>query len=430
MRPENKWNSRPPKDKRKRKPKPKVKVIRERLQTTTRSQTRQLACKGTEPMEYTSVSDGPSPAGHDGVSPDAETSQNNQKMSNTVAGDSAQARENNAVSAEQTNKVDSWQQEDPIAALKRAIQSSPARNMNMDVNHMQFSEERLTPKPVRRALFTSKDGTAMKTLGNAFLNGMQRSPRANPRSKSALPGKENNPPAANENDGLGGTFAAANETDQAADLPVSPTPKRTSPCGERAPLSPSRTLGLSPRASRIDQLAKCFSPSPKKNQGIPEFDGLNLNFNIFDSELDLGNQYDSNLFSPSMLQATDDFAEWLQTEGAPMSDVPDGEESEQRRPNTSASGATTLKDLTSPAFTQRDVDTDEEKFRALLREAVGQPSGTTGNSDLFNNHEVDPQLAGFWSNEGSGNGGPVAGIDEAVFADMVHDLGNKANNGA
>ena len=396
MRPENKWNTRPPKDKRKRKPKPKINIIRERLQATTRSQSRELACKGTEPIEFIFATDRPSPAVDDGVTPDAETSQNDPKMRNATVGDCALTRESSGIPAESTDKGDSWQQEGPMEALRRAIQSSPARNMNMDVRKMQFSEENLTPKPVRRALFTSKDGTAMKTLGNAFLNGLQRSPRANPRSKGALPGKENDPPVANENDGLDGLFETPDEAKQVVDFPASPTPKRRSSRREQGALSPSRALGLSPRATRINQLAKSSSPSPKKNQSIPGFEGLNLNFNIFDSELDLGNQYDTNLFSPPMLQATDDFTEWFQTDGTSMSGVPKGEGSEQRRPNTSASVATTIKDLTSPAFTQGDIDTDD-KLRALLGEVVNQPSGTTGNSSLFNNQEIDAQLADLWS---------------------------------
>lgn len=431
MRPENKWHK-PPQNKRKKK-KPTAKQGRKRNGTTTRSQTRLLACKETDAAELSSVPDAPFTAGADEVSPKEEKTKDKKKTAKPKTKNARAPRKRANTTEPTTVKEYLWQQENPGEALQRAIQSSPARNM--EVRHMQFSETNLTPKPVRRALFTSKDGPgpAMKTLSDAFINGMKRSPRAGSKNKSAVSEKENKPPTLG--DGLDELFETAGAK-QAENIPVSPTPKRRSPRianRYQNAISPSRVLQLSPRASRINDITRASRPpsaSSQKGFNARSLASIEpLDFNIFDSELDMGNHDDSNLFSPSKFPADDSWVDWFQTDHLSASASPDEETFDQKRPNTSASLATTIKDLTSPAFAQGDVEVDNENFHSLL----GESSRVAYDADIFTSRNLaDQQLMDLWSKATDtpgvdGGMGDMGDMDETVLAAIMQEVNGNGN---
>ncbi|KAJ5489047.1 hypothetical protein N7539_003937 [Penicillium diatomitis] len=128
-----------------------------------------------------------------------------------------------ANSAEPTRSTEKsgWDEGEALDALRLAIQSSPARNM--ETRKISATEENnLTPKPVRRALFASsqKEGP-LKELGSSMLNSCspRRSPRLS-RTEKQMQAKENMTAA---NDAIDELFEGSALD---FDLPVSPTPRR------------------------------------------------------------------------------------------------------------------------------------------------------------------------------------------------------------
>lgn len=111
-----------------------------------------------------------------------------------------------------------------MEALRRAIQSSPARNMEKR-DAPAMDESTLTPKPVRRNLFpNSQNEGPLKALGESVVNSPRRSPRIASHLDKRSQDKENFCPDAQDDldclfEGPGFDF----------DLPASPTPKRRNP---------------------------------------------------------------------------------------------------------------------------------------------------------------------------------------------------------
>lgn len=210
-----------------------------------------------------------------------------------------------ASSAELTsNTVRSrWDVNAAVEALERAIQSSPARNLEV---MSKLNDEKLTPKPVRRALFPqgNSDGP-LKTLGESLLNSPRRSPRVASRgSEKTVADKENSTPATNRDlDDLfeSPSFEFSSKT--------TPTPKR------RSPRTSERRLSLpfcSPSANRTKQTTSSLSPSTPRSRQTRStrneevsVDNDDRNASAFPSVDDIGLD---NLFDPwSSLPQTDMF---------------------------------------------------------------------------------------------------------------------------
>ncbi|KAL1956020.1 hypothetical protein VTO42DRAFT_7835 [Malbranchea cinnamomea] len=429
MRPENRWNRPPAKDKKKRK------STRVRPPgapgAATRSQTRALLNKGTESSPGPESS---SPDGDDEATPDKQEKENSSKKDQSRNSNTGVRRANSAEPPSYSEKGDRMRQEEAFEALRRAIQSSPARNM--EIHHMQFSEPNLTPKPVRRALFTSKDEAVMKTLSDAFINGMQRSPRTSLKKTSCPVDKENQP--STSNDGLVNLLGTGDNANQDVELPASPTPKhRTSRDFDKSQDSgsPSRILRLSLRASRTNEPgrgSKPPSPSPRKSPKSQTLEGTDdLIFDMLNSEGGSGNRNDPFSFSPSKLLVTDNWTDWLPSDYISPSGSQEGASGRKDVTVSGASGEqqpSAEKASTSPALT----DGNGQNLHSLLGNTSHQSSEIRFDTDMFTNPDmVDPQFLDLWSK--SANGPPGSGgmdnIDEAVFSAIMQEINNKTNDG-
>ncbi|EED22938.1 GATA transcription factor (Ams2), putative [Talaromyces stipitatus ATCC 10500] len=240
MRPQNRWTKQPIKDKRKRSSRPRKGPLTNGAVASTRIRSKSQAnsVPGSSPAHTDTSSpagDNGSQAGDDGVTPAVEN-ENENEDTNGYADEQSNKRVR-ANSAEPTSNTlqSRWDENAAMEALKRAIQSSPARNL--DVHVSKSHDENLTPKPVRRALFpqSNHDGP-LKTLAD----------------------KENTPSATNRN--LDGLFESPS-----FDLALrnTPTPKR------RMPRSHERRLSLpfcSPSANRTKQTTSGQSPSTSRSR--------------------------------------------------------------------------------------------------------------------------------------------------------------------
>ncbi|KAL3460367.1 hypothetical protein BJX64DRAFT_290358 [Aspergillus heterothallicus] len=174
-------------------------------------------------------SEASTPAGDDDATPRADA-----EMINTVPADderdkgdenqepSSKRRRANSVEPRKTSDMagSRWQEEDAMEALRRAIQSSPARNLaKRDASAP--GEKNLTPKPVRRVLFpnSQNDGGPLKALGQSVLNSPKRGSRAASAQEADKPLGEKENATAN----LDRLFESPSFE---FDLCVSPTPKR------------------------------------------------------------------------------------------------------------------------------------------------------------------------------------------------------------
>ncbi|KAL3486645.1 hypothetical protein BJX62DRAFT_214969 [Aspergillus germanicus] len=174
-------------------------------------------------------SDASTPPADDDATPraDAEMNTNVPADDEREKGDDSQEpspkrRRANSVEPRKTSDMakSRWHEDDAIEALRRAIQSSPARNLaNRDASAP--GEKNLTPKPVRRVLFpnSQNDGGPLKALGPSVLNSPKRSSRASTAQDADKQSgdKEN---ATNDLDRL---FESPSFE---FDLCASPTPKR------------------------------------------------------------------------------------------------------------------------------------------------------------------------------------------------------------
>ncbi|KAL3473108.1 hypothetical protein BJX99DRAFT_202321 [Aspergillus californicus] len=180
------------------------------------------------------VSDTSSPAADDDATPcadnDIASSNNNndnpgedQEKKNVAPEPSAKRRRANSVEPRKTSDMagSRWQEEDAMEALRRAIQSSPARNL-ASRNASAPGENDLTPKPVRRVLFpnSQNEGAPLRVLGDSFLN----SPKRNSRISSAI--ESDKQPGDKENQTATDLDRLFESPSFQFDLCVSPTPRR------------------------------------------------------------------------------------------------------------------------------------------------------------------------------------------------------------
>ncbi|KAF9894493.1 hypothetical protein FE257_006376 [Aspergillus nanangensis] len=232
MRPENRWNK-TGSNKRKRPPRNrKAGGPLSTNGTSTRSRSRVDTNKADGPSP--AASDSSTPSGEDGTTPQADHDTNNenenlnpneQENDDDVQELPAKRRRANSLEPQRSSDVAGslWQEQDAVAALRRAIQSSPARNYE-NRNSTVAGENSLTPKPVRRVLFPNApaEGGPLKTLGESDLNSPRRSPRIASRESDKRPqGKENSGTSDLDRLFESPTFEF--------DLPTSPTPRRRNP---------------------------------------------------------------------------------------------------------------------------------------------------------------------------------------------------------
>lgn len=267
MRPENKWNK-SSNNKRKRPPRNrKTGGPLSTNGTATRSRkTDSAKVDGSSP----GASDASTPANEDPATPRAENG-----SSKEPSGNEENTQENNddveelpskrrrAASLEPRKSSDPsgnrWHEQNAVDALRRAIQSSPARNAESR-NAAVLGEKTLTPKPVRRVLFpnSQNEGGPLKALGESVLNSPRRSPRIASRESDKRPqDKENGGGSGNAD--LDRLFESPSFD---FDLPTSPTPRRRNP---RAGVLSEKRLSLpynSPSSSKTRKaLGSDLSPT-------------------------------------------------------------------------------------------------------------------------------------------------------------------------
>ncbi|KAJ5101859.1 hypothetical protein NUU61_004081 [Penicillium alfredii] len=117
-----------------------------------------------------------------------------------------------------------WEEQDAVEALRRAVQSSPARNVESRTAPTTGGDtDSLTPKPVRRLLFPGvQNEEPLKELSTSSVNSC--SPRRSPRIASQdKRGQEKENQAPTPQDDLDGLFESPSVD---FELPVSPTPRR------------------------------------------------------------------------------------------------------------------------------------------------------------------------------------------------------------
>ncbi|GLA05939.1 hypothetical protein AnigIFM60653_006460 [Aspergillus niger] len=268
MRPENKWNNKSGNNKRKRPPRNR-KGGGPLSGNPPSARNRVRAEAGKPDASSPGVSDASSPPVDDGTTPrgdnenENENNENNDnEPSNVQDNDDVQelpAKRRRANSLEPRKSTDTagsrWHENDPVEALRAAIQSSPARNLEHR-NASAAGENALTPKSVRRVLFPNShnEGGPLRALGDSTLNSPRRSPRVTGGSDKRSDDKENQ-----ASTDLNGLFESP-EFD--FDLPTSPTPRRRNPrasiLGEKRHSlpgdSPSRTrkgLGSDATPTRV-----------------------------------------------------------------------------------------------------------------------------------------------------------------------------------
>lgn len=266
MRPEHKWNKQPPKDKRKRSSRSRKGPLSGGAVVATRSRSKaQTGLPAGSSPAHTDASspagENGSPPGDDGVTPAVENE--NQDDNENEGDEHPPAKRARASSAEPTRTTDNtqsrWNDNAAMEALKRAIQSSPARNLDSRV--LQLDGESLTPKPVRRALFPNAQGSPLKTLGESLMNSPRRSPRVASRgSEKTVADKENASPAADRS--LDDLF---NSPSFDFTIPTTPTPKRRTPRSDRRLSLPY----CSPTANRSKNSAIVLSPNTQDKSRTP-----------------------------------------------------------------------------------------------------------------------------------------------------------------
>ncbi|KAL4930859.1 putative GATA transcription factor (Ams2) [Aspergillus undulatus] len=225
MRPENKWNK--SKDTRKRRARSRRKGGP--LSTENGPGGRNRSDSSKPDASSPGVSDASTPAADDDATPcpdndlTNQAGENEQDKNDDVQEPSPKRRRANSVEPRKSNDVagSHWRERDAIEALRRAIQSSPARNL-ASRNASAPGEDNLTPKPVRRVLFpnSQNEGGPLKALGQSVLNSPKRSPRNSGAQESNKESGEKENQAANDLDRLfeGPSFEF--------DLGASPTPRR------------------------------------------------------------------------------------------------------------------------------------------------------------------------------------------------------------
>jgi hypothetical protein len=423
MRPENKWNK-PAKDKRKRSSRSRKGPL-SGGSTATRSRSR---TEETKPSESSpGRSDASSPPADEGITPQAENERENDEEPQDSY--SNRRRANSLEPRKSTDTVQHrWQEQDAIEALRRAIQSSPARNLQ--VRNVADSEENLTPKPVRRNLFPSaQDQGVMKALGDSLMNSPRRSPRFTSQSSGKESGdKENRPPVAH--DDLDDLFESPTfEFDPSASptprrrggamgekrlsLPLSPTPgnerlgsSRTTPgksTSEKLQRAQGTPLGSSPRGSKFSkQFGSSIPKLPSLHGGSPRsrnyevIDGIMMD--IFDEDTTSITHADSfDPFEPPKC-ATSNWVDWIPSDYV----SPGGSEAgHQRTAEARHFGTHDDSDdlinaiLSDPAVQKANLH--DSQFGHLLFDGTGEgethPSGLF-DSSFFSSDSLNQDLTG------------------------------------
>ncbi|RDW63060.1 putative GATA transcription factor (Ams2) [Aspergillus mulundensis] len=173
------------------------------------------------------VSDASTPAADDDATPGADSDANKsgdmaeQKNDDSQQPAAKRRRANSMEPRKSSDKAGSrWQEGDAREALRRAIQSSPAKNL-AGGSASAPGERNLPPKPVRRVLFpnSQNEGGPLKALGESVLNSPKRSSRVPVQEANKAPGEKEN--------------QTANDLDRLFESPsfefelcASPTPKR------------------------------------------------------------------------------------------------------------------------------------------------------------------------------------------------------------
>lgn len=241
MRPEHKWNkanNTSSSSKRKRPSRRTGPLSNNPAAARSRSKANSTRPPGSSPVG----TDASSPAGDEGPTPHAENDKDDNDGSESPSKTRASSMEPRKTSDTSEGR---WKEQDPMEALRRAIQSSPARSLEKR-DAPVADENTVTPKPVRRNLFpTSHNEGPLKALGDSVMNSPRRSPRIASNSEKRPRDKENLGPSAESDldclfEGPGFEF----------DLPTSPTPKRRN---TRANVMGEKRLALpynSPTASK------------------------------------------------------------------------------------------------------------------------------------------------------------------------------------
>ncbi|KAL4920470.1 hypothetical protein BDW62DRAFT_176521 [Aspergillus aurantiobrunneus] len=225
MRPENKWNKtsynkkkRPPRNRRGGGP----------LSTDNSLGGRTRSVLSKPDASSPGVSDASTPQADDDPTPcpdndNTKTGEDEQGKNYDVHERSAKRRRANSLEPRKSSDTvgNRWQEEDAMEALRRAIQSSPARNL-ASRNAPAPGENSLTPKSVRRVLFpnSQNEGGPLKALGQSVLNSPKRSSRI---SSSQAPNKEFGEKENKDANDLDRLFESPSFE---FDLCASPTPKR------------------------------------------------------------------------------------------------------------------------------------------------------------------------------------------------------------
>ncbi|RAH70270.1 putative GATA transcription factor (Ams2) [Aspergillus aculeatinus CBS 121060] len=253
MRPENKWNK-TASNKRKRPPRNRKgggPLSTNNNNPATRHRARAESSKADESSP--GASDASSPAVDDatprGDNDSNEAENNNEQDRDGAQEQPAKRRRANSLEPRKSNDTAAsrWQEQDPVAALRDAIQSSPARNV-VGRNAPAAGENALTPKSVRRVLFPNSHNESgpLRALGDSSVNSPRRSPRSSRAAEKPADDKENqtatNLDALFESPSFG------------FDVPVSPTPRRRN---QRSGLLSEKRLSL-----------PCISPSAKARRGV------------------------------------------------------------------------------------------------------------------------------------------------------------------
>lgn len=327
MRPEHKWNkaNNTSSSKRKRPSRRTGPLSNNPAAARSRSKPNSTRPPGSSPVG----TDTSSPAGDEGPTPQAE----NDKDDNDGAESPSKTRANSLEPRKTSDTSEGrWKEQDPMEALRRAIQSSPARNLEKrDVP--AADENTVTPKPVRRNLFpTSHNEGPLKALGDSVMNSPRRSPRIASNSEKRPRDKENLGPSAESDldclfEGPGFEF----------DLPTSPTPKRRNTranvLGEKrlalpynSPTSKTRKdidSEMSPTKSTAQKLQRIQDSPSRQNKSLRQtrsnaavlhnsehFESAVVD--IFDDDGTSGANADTDfLFDPSK---SDAWTEWMSSD--------------------------------------------------------------------------------------------------------------------
>ncbi|KAJ5587430.1 uncharacterized protein N7459_003195 [Penicillium hispanicum] len=305
MRPENMWNKQHENKKKKR-------PVRNRTTggPLSRPTTRSFAAPSLTAASSPAATEASSVPAEEGITPHAGNDHGDQDQDHDDEAENYPNKRRRANSAEPPRSTetakDRWDEHDALEALRRAIQSSPARNMEPRPGPAT-DDNTLTPKPVRRALFpAAQNDGPLKELDSSFINSSspRRSPRFASREDKRAHGKENHAPTPPDND-LDGLFE---NPPMDFDLPASPTPRRrhprmnaiherrhSLPCNSptnnrRKEVGPTATPArlTAQRLQRIQECQEAPRSSPRQNRspnkhGFPQLSDGGLHSEAFES---------------------------------------------------------------------------------------------------------------------------------------------------